>query len=50
MGIEDDDQKSAVNVINDSSQRHDSITIWYEKKDNINFVLTNEEKFMSLVY
>ena len=50
MGIEDDDQKSAVNVINDSSQRHYSITIWYEKKDNINFVLTNEEEFMSPFY
>ena len=50
IDINDDFQKSTVNVFNDTSQRYDYITNYYEKKDNINFVLTNEEKFMSLFY
>ena len=50
MDINDDFQKSTVNVINDTSQRYDSIENYYEKKDNINFVLTNEEKFMCPFY
>ena len=50
MDIDDDYQKSTVNVINDSSQRYDSIANIMKKKDNINFVLTNEEEFMSPFY
>ena len=50
MDIDDDYQKSTVNVINKSSQRYDSIAKYYEKKENINFLMTNEEKFMSPFY
>ena len=50
MDLDDDYQKSTVNAINDSSQRYDSIAKYYETKDNINFVLTNEEKFISPFY
>ena len=50
IDINDDFQKSTVNVFNDTSQRYDSIANYYEKKDKINFVLTNEEKFMSPFY
>ena len=50
MDIDDDYQKITVNVIKDSSQRYDSIAKCYEKKDNIHFVMTNEEKFMSPFY
>ena len=37
-------------VFNDTSQIYDYITNYYEKKYNINFVLTNEEKFTSPFY
>ena len=32
IDIDDDYQNSTVNVINDSSQRYDSITKYYEKR------------------
>ena len=47
MDIDDDYLKSTVNVINESSQNYDSTAKYYEKKDNINLVMTKEEKFMS---
>ena len=48
----DDFLTSAVKnqVFNDISQRYDYIANYYDRKDNINFVLTNEEDFMSSFY
>ena len=37
-------------VFNDTSQIYDYIANYYEKKDHINFVLTNEEKITSPFY
>ena len=50
IDINDDYQKSTVNIINDTSQRYDLIVNYYEKKDNINFVLRNEGIFVSPFY
>ena len=50
IDINDDFQKSTINIFNDTSQRYDYIANYYEKKGNINFVLTNEEKFTSPFY
>ena len=33
--------------INNRIHLHDSITHYYQKKEDVNFVLTNEQKFMS---
>ena len=52
IDINDDFLTSAVKnqIFNDTSQRYDYIANYYDKKDNINFVLTNEEDFMSPFY
>ena len=48
IDINDDFLKSTIknHVFNDTYQIYDSIAKYYEKNDNIIFVLTNEEKFM----
>ena len=37
-------------VFKDTSQNPDYIAKYYEKKDNVNFLLTNETKFMSVFF
>ena len=50
MDIDDDYKKGTVIVINEMSQNNDSTARYYEKKDLINLVMTNEDKFMSPFY
>ena len=50
IDIDDDYKKGTVTVINKMSQNNDSIARYYEKRDLINLVMTNEDKFMSLFY